>query len=231
MLAVPLDWIDLAVLPGPQEGTEMNDAVRGVLFQALVAAWIGLSALGVEAAFVSFGIASPSDLTDDLVQAILEAAYHNEIASTSRCLHPLQLAISLSRTTTTPLLLFLYRQLTAATILPSSPFSVQIRLIALIAFSLTISTCTRPDVGTSSKHTPAQLWDLTRRTCSSLVNQGEDPGRLRGSADTISALVHWCEDMLAQRKEDRMGWFEGKEWMALMEMAIGLGQRVRRFAI
>jgi hypothetical protein len=41
-------WIELLGYPRPAEGTEMSEAVRMVLFRAMMAAWIGIVALSEE---------------------------------------------------------------------------------------------------------------------------------------------------------------------------------------
>ncbi len=139
-------------------------------------------------------------------------------------MHPFQIALFLPRQTTTPLLHLLYRSLWSADIPHSTTYWLQLRLAALIALSITVSS--ESDAGPSSKHTPAQLWDSARRTLGSKEITGEYHDRHRASAEAIGALVEWTEEMLTMRKEDMAKWFEGKEWLGLLEMWIGFGRRV-----
>ena len=142
-------------------------------------------------------------------------------------MHPLQLGLSLPQSTTMPLLLFLYRNLSAATIQQSSPLWLRFRLTALMALSMTISTSTGSDVGSSSRYAPAQLWNTALRAFVSYVEAASDDNRLGEAAEAISLLVDWVKEVVITRKEDRSGWFEGKEWLSLLDMWVGLGRRVR----
>jgi len=142
-------------------------------------------------------------------------------------LHPLQLSLRLPRSTTTPLLLFLYRRLTTLTPHSSSPHWLSLRLSALIALAIAITTESGTESGSTAKHTPAQLWDTAHRAFSSYVESdhgGQE--RLREAAKAIGMLVERIEGIFVTREEASKHWFAGKEWLGLLELWVGLGRRV-----
>lgn len=49
----PVEWLDLAWLPSPIDGTELDEVVRSVILQALILSWTALLGLENEEAYVS----------------------------------------------------------------------------------------------------------------------------------------------------------------------------------
>ncbi|WVN89000.1 uncharacterized protein L203_104216 [Cryptococcus depauperatus CBS 7841] len=199
--AVPEEWMNLTWLPAAKEGSDISEPVKGLLFSAMISAWVGLLRLTQGLGTVISFMRLPS-------------------LTSSNQLNPLSIAFSLSRTTCTPALFALYRTISALALPTNSAAFFHLRHLALIALTLTITTA--PD----SKNTPNQLWETTHRTVASAVSVDGDGDRLKEAANLIDNLVNWASALIETREENKASWFSGKGWSGLMDIWIAVSRRL-----
>ena len=149
----------------------------------------------------------------------------------SNGLDPFKLACSIPRTTTTPLLLSLYRSLANNPDVEKSSHALNLLLMALIALSLTIDAAADGAPNQRLKSfSPSRLWDTARHRFSTHITRASDNrDRLKKIAETISVLIEYVEHMITTREESSEDWFSGVEWLGFADLWTGLGRKVRLF--
>ena len=215
-------WLDLAWMPAPKEGTEIDDTVKGLLCLAMSAAWMGLMEMGLPSEVCAFSKPRKATQYSDLDQdasALIPLPHPITQTRDPVRLHPLELAKSVPLTTTNPTLLALYRKFTNRTTSNSLQW-LHNRTMSLFTLTLTITTSNPP-----SKTTPAQLWELTTRVLTALVQSKRNNARSAAS-NALTQLVDWVEDVVQCRGEKAEDWFGGEEWMNLMDFWITLARKV-----
>ncbi|WWD01675.1 hypothetical protein V866_008621 [Kwoniella sp. B9012] len=201
--SIPKEWLDMTRLPSPEEVLELAEALRNVLFMNLVSTWTCLVALA-------------KDL-DQLIPILVQPKSDDEY------LHPLTLALSLPTPSISFYLHTFYRQVSSLTIPPTSSAYLHLRHLALLAMSITISS------SVDSKTTPTQYWDTVHRTIITFIKGDEHKEKLNEAAKAVDGIVEFVENMVQQRGDT--GWFEGKGWLGLVEMWIGIGRRLGDSAV
>jgi hypothetical protein len=81
----------------------------------------------------------------------------------------------------------------------------------------------------TGKVTPFSVWDLSHRIVSDRVSKSDQARTLEEGEEIIAWLVGWAEMVISERKEERSEWFDGKAWLTLMDLWIGLARRVSCF--
>jgi hypothetical protein len=138
-------------------------------------------------------------------------------------LHPFRLALGLPRQIVTPLSHMFYRHISAAS--HSDPFDwSHAKRLGLAALAIGVEIT--PD-DAAGKVTPSSIWDLSHRIVSDRVSKSNQARTLEEGEEIIAWLVGWAETAISERKEERSKWFDGKAWLALMDLWIGLARRVR----
>ncbi|ORY21586.1 hypothetical protein BCR39DRAFT_562599, partial [Naematelia encephala] len=199
-------WKDLTWLPSPRETSTMSDEVKGIAFQALLAAWIALIALhGSEVNEENF----PLPIHDGKLETHL---------------HPLRLAIETPQAQVTSLMQLLSRRLSALEATPSTKRWLHIRLLTLTSFSTIVQTAPKES---TSKQVPQQVWETCHRTVSFYVSAKQDENeRAEDGSTAIGVLVGWVEAMVQYRRGQTKEWFQGPAWTTLMDLWISLGRRL-----
>ncbi|OCF35317.1 hypothetical protein I316_02863 [Kwoniella heveanensis BCC8398] len=201
---VPNEWLEMARLPVPEEGSaEPGEQVKTVLFSAMMAAWISL-------------VIVHSD--KDAILPVLTVPRSLSGSDADQSLHPLVLANHMPRASSVTHLHALYRQVTLLSHPTSSRAYLPLRHLSFLSLSHTISPS--PD----SKATPTQFWDTVHRCLVGYVREDEIKSRLKEAAEVADRVVTWVEQLVILR--DEKGWFEGRAWLAFVEMWIGLGRRL-----
>ncbi|OCF72123.1 hypothetical protein I204_07388 [Kwoniella mangroviensis CBS 8886] len=201
--SIPKEWLDMTRLPSPKEVSELAEALRNVLFMNLISTWTCLVALAKD--------------IDQLIPILVQPKSDDEY------LHPLPLALSLPTPSISFYLHTFYRQVSSLTIPPTSSAYLHLRHLALLAMSMTISS------SVDSKTTPTQYWDTVHRTILNFIKGDEHKEKLNEAAEAIDGIVEFVEDMVRRRGDT--GRFEGKGWLGLVEMWIGIGRRLGDSAI
>ncbi|RSH95601.1 hypothetical protein EHS25_000693 [Saitozyma podzolica] len=205
---LPTSWTELALFPSPTTEEELSEVLKMIMFQAMMAAWISLVALAVE-----YEVPIPkllplpiSDTTDP------------------ERLHPFRLALGLPRQIVTPLSHMFYRHISAAS--HSDPFDwSHAKRLGLAALAIGVEIT--PD-DAAGKVTPSSIWDLSHRIVSDRVSKSNQARTLEEGEEIIAWLVGWAETAISERKEERSKWFDGKAWLALMDLWIGLARRLNK---
>nr|XP_019042993.1 hypothetical protein I302_08702 [Kwoniella bestiolae CBS 10118]OCF21923.1 hypothetical protein I302_08702 [Kwoniella bestiolae CBS 10118] len=195
---IPEEWLEIARLPVPEDGSELSENLKGVLFLVMMSSWVCLV-----------------NLSKDLDQLSPVLSLPN---STDEYLNPLTLALSLPIPSTSFFLHTFYRQVNTATTSPTSSSYLHLRHLALLAMSTTITT------SSDCKTTPSQFWDTVHRTVLSFIKEDEQKEKLSEAARVVDGIVESVENMVQRRGEK--GWFEGKGWLGLVEMWVGIGRRL-----
>nr|XP_019002345.1 uncharacterized protein I203_04824 [Kwoniella mangroviensis CBS 8507]OCF65806.1 hypothetical protein I203_04824 [Kwoniella mangroviensis CBS 8507] len=201
--SIPKEWLDMTRLPSPKEVPELAESLRNVLFMNLISTWTCLVALAKD--------------IDQLIPILVQPKSDDEY------LHPLTLALSLPTPSISFYLHTFYRQVSSLTIPPTSSAYLHLRHLALLAMSITISS------SVDSKTTPTQYWDTVHRTILNFIKGDEHKEKLNEAAEAIDGIVEFVEGMVRRRGDT--GWFEGKGWLGLVEMWIGIGRRLGDSAI
>nr|XP_019013302.1 uncharacterized protein I206_01368 [Kwoniella pini CBS 10737]OCF52083.1 hypothetical protein I206_01368 [Kwoniella pini CBS 10737] len=196
----PKEWLEMGRLPSSKDGGELSETLRSLLFSVMMATWICLLVLVKNKEKLLSTLAIPSNTSEEDL------------------LHPLILASSIPIPQTTFYLHNFYRQVTNIATLPSTSYYLQLRHLSLLSMSITITP------SSDSRTTPTQFWDTTHRTILQIVKEDDGKEKLREAAQTIDHIVGWVEN-LAKRRGEKF-WFEGKGWLGLVEMWIGLGRRL-----
>ncbi|WVQ70354.1 uncharacterized protein L199_008581 [Kwoniella botswanensis] len=201
--SIPKEWLDMTRLPSPEEVLELAEALRNVLFMNLISTWTCLVALAKD--------------IDQLIPILVQPKSDDEY------LHPLTLALSLLTPSISFYLHTFYRQVSSLTIPPTSSAYIHLRHLALLAMSITISS------SANSKTNPTQYWDTVHRTIITFIKGDEHKEKLNEAAKAVDGIVEFVENMVQQRGDT--GWFEGKGWLGLVEMWIGIGRRLGDSAV
>nr|XP_018264106.1 uncharacterized protein I303_03986 [Kwoniella dejecticola CBS 10117]OBR86264.1 hypothetical protein I303_03986 [Kwoniella dejecticola CBS 10117] len=206
-VGVSEEWLEMGSLPTPEEGTDLSETLRSLLFSVMMAAWICLVDLSKDTAQLLPAMTIPRD------------SFNVE----DKRLHPLLLALSLPIPQTTFYLHNFYRQVTVKIVSPSDPSYLHLRHLSLLAMSITITPL--PE----SRTTPTQFWDTTHRVILNFVKEDEGKEKLREAAAVLDHIVGWVESLSDVRGQK--GWCEGKGWLGLVEMWVGLGRRLGDSAV
>ncbi|WWC85253.1 uncharacterized protein L201_000115 [Kwoniella dendrophila CBS 6074] len=200
--AIPQEWLEMARLPAWQEGTEVSEIVKNVLFSTMMAAWICLVVLSKD--------------VDELLPILSIPSTSSQL--TNHYLNPITLALSLQISNITFYLHQFYRQVSSLSVTPTSASYLHLRHLSLLAMGITIPS------SPESRSTPTQYWDTVHRTILAFIKEDEQKERLQDAAKTVDDIVEFIEGMVQKRGEK--GWFEGKGWLGMVEMWIGLGRRL-----
>jgi hypothetical protein len=195
------------------------------MFQAMMAAWISLVALAVE-----YEVVSDPGLCFLLIRELMPCQPISKllplpIADTTdpERLHPFRLALGLPRQSVTPLSHMFYRHISATQHSAQSDWS-HAKCLGLAALVIAVEIV--PDDATG-KVTPSSIWDLSHRIVSDRVSKSDQARTLEEGEEIIARLVGWAETAISERKEERSKWFDGKAWLSLMDLWVGLARRVR----
>lgn len=141
-------------------------------------------------------------------------------------LNPLRMAMKAPLNTTSPVLSFFTRRLSAIPL--AAPYWPHIYLVIAQALLLTASVSTlTPAASGPAPRAPSVIWDTINKWVLAYIERGDaSADRHHIACRLLSGISSWADEVIEARGEERKEWFKGESWTKLLNLWIDLARKV-----